>query len=340
MEYDSCYFYLEEHVEFIKTYSSIKNDSLFCYLTTSSTSSIFLTIYNLIHQYNIKEYLVIQPAYFSFTQILKDQKCKIHNVEFNADKLLDLNVIEHIIRNNEIEAIIFTNPIYGMGYKYQNDILDSILSMCNKNGLWLLVDNVFGGMDWNDENNHLIDRHQYCTLLSYQKSIVIDSPTKKLFLNSIKFGLVYANMAFIKKLNELNEYINGSFSEIHIQLLKNIYSEAYIGFAKSAIADNMASAKKNYMLYKNIISEDTYFAETNCGFHTMLFYKNKKLSAIQQNEFVKDALKEHSIFIIPAIDFGIGESSDFGIRINLLKRHVNHAESISKMSNFDVNFFD
>ena len=134
--------YTELKYQILKHVSpTIRSDNIA--LCSSGTSAIFASLNILCKR--IKKVLLCCPIYFLYYDILEFLDCEIVLYTHNISTLIDINKVDEIIRDKGIEAIVITDPIFGIGLSISSDILHTLSALCLKYDIWLMVDGLYGG---------------------------------------------------------------------------------------------------------------------------------------------------------------------------------------------------
>ena len=202
----------------------------------------------------IKNVLIILPVYFSIPQILRilDIKYIKYNTIFPKYRL-DLEDIKSILQETSVDAVIITDPFYGSGINVPLNFYDMLIDYLNEHDIYLIVDYARGAMKWDSNASLLFDFPLYNILQKANNYILIESISKRIFVNGFKNSLLFSNYNIIQKIRKLGDCFIGSMSAAQMEFLNNLYSIANIEIINDIIKKNISKAKKHFELIKTLL---------------------------------------------------------------------------------------
>jgi aspartate/methionine/tyrosine aminotransferase len=288
-------------------------------LTVSATASLYLTLLSL-HKKKIKRYLVFTPVYYSILDTLNDMGANVtyfplvdkNNFQVDLQKLLE------IIRDKQIEAIIFCDPIYCGGIEIPIEVYDFMSNISNEYGIWIICDYTLGGMEWNNDFFPQLSYSKINTFLSTSYSVFIDSISKRLLVNGLKISVVIGPPAFIKDLENYAAQVYGGFSSLQIEFLKDIYLPSNANDISSIIHSNVLVMKNNHeKLYAMLKDTEYEIYPTNSGYFSMIVHRELKLKDVDSKKAIESFLLEEHVLAFPSFHFSFDDENKFGFRVNV-----------------------
>jgi aspartate/methionine/tyrosine aminotransferase len=192
-------------------------------LTISATASLYLTLLSL-HKKKIKRFLVFTPVYYSILDTLNDIQATITYFPL-VDKnnfQVDLKKLSEIINEQQIEAILFCDPIYSGGIEIPKGVFDFLSKISNERQIWIICDYTLGGLEWSNGSFPQFSYAKIMILLSTPYSIFIDSISKRLLVNGIKISVVIGPPSLILEIENYAAQVYGGFSSPQIEFLKDL----------------------------------------------------------------------------------------------------------------------
>jgi len=288
-------------------------------ITPSSTISIFLILSGL-KELGIKRILVITPTYFSVHDSLKKNNLNLFYFHLRDNKI-SFTELERVIKEQFIECIILTDPLYSSGIEFSTEDYLALTKICQQNDIYFIVDYSLGGLYWDSDKDLIFNSSKIAILKTNKKYAYIDSLPKRLLLNGIKFSLVIGDENIIDQIDLLAEYVYGGLSSAQCYLIKELYTFDNELLISRMCQDNLKNIKENFNLVQSaLLGTDFIISQTNSGFFSMINHKYLKLSEINTRNFAISMLQDKNILCLTKDRFSYYGSSNFGFRINLSKR--------------------
>ena len=288
-------------------------------LSNNGTSSLFLAMMTL-YELGVKNILVFSPAYFTLLNIL--DTFNFHFFEYKMPleiTSIDYEDIKNIIKNNNIDAMVLTNPLFGTGVEINEQIVKELAQLANIHDIWFLMDYIYGGMPWNTSNKqiYIFNFTMYQAISKAEKYIFIESISKRLFLNGTKFSFVFSNPRMIRRILRLSIFSIGSMSVVQAKLSNRVYEPTSERGIIMHIEDNLNIAKHNFDMIKTILSDTSAkITKTNCGYFTLVSMPNNQLA--NDMDIAVKLIKRYGIMTTPHSRYLYVEPNYYSFRVNLL----------------------
>lgn len=326
-----------ELVNFFKSISKTNLNSENLAICSNGTNSIYLSIISLLASENINTYLIITPMYFSTLEVLKILGCKIVFYYLKESNLnhIDYKNIELLINKHNVQAIILTDPIFGIGIEIENRKYDELVNICNKHSTWLIVDYIYGGMEWDSKSNKLLNIGKINIINGAEKYIFIESISKRLFINGNKIALIFASKNIVPTIELYSEYFTGPFCYSQIALLNEIYSHKNYSYILSVINKNLKNIINNYIMIKKLLIK-TNIIISNCNTSYFCQIGIPKNNFAEEND-IKIAIKilyDTGILTIPHSRYLFSSNQYYNFRVNLTLEKEKLKKAILTAINF------
>lgn len=304
-------------------------------ITSNGTSSLMVTI-TALKEKGLSKALVFTPVYFSTLNLLDELDFGV--IEFPLSLIdsfkIDFQKLEKTLRNEHINVIIITNPIFGTGVELSVETIKKISLLCNKYGVYLLMDYVYGGLPWNVDKKscYLFNYPVFEAVKLSNNYIFIESISKRIFLNGIKLSLVFSQQDFMRRMLRISVFMVGSMVIHQVDLVKKIYTLKNQDALVNLISKNAKKAQENYNLIKCILQESScILSESQCGYFTLVSIPKPTLDT--DTDFAINILNKTGVLTIPHSRYLLKEESFYSFRVNLLIDKVDLIEGITKIKN-------
>lgn len=289
-------------------------------ITFTSTATAALNLLAVaFKEMHVKRLLVVTPVYFSFLDAARRAGLEIiyHHLNPTLGLIIDYHAIKHMIKSQYVDAVYVTRPIYSCGRDFPDEVLLELASICDRYGVWLVCDSTLSGLSWADPVSHSFDAEAIKILSSTAKFALIESPPKKMFLNGLKFGVIYGSPNLINLIDILANTFVGGLMGVQVKFINLFFSREGERESRSAIAANgQALAKKHAAL--SAITNDTPFELLNVdsGNFGIIIDNSSKLRDVNLASIAKRMLWENNLWIHPLSKFCFFEECKAGFRIN------------------------
>ncbi|MCL2064773.1 MAG: aminotransferase class I/II-fold pyridoxal phosphate-dependent enzyme [Candidatus Cloacimonetes bacterium] len=321
-----------------KVFHEVIDEEKFC-IMNNGTSGLFLTFLALKNKNN-NNILVFNPSYFTYINVFNNIGLNYHflNTDIYSSCLqIDSDMLKNFIIDKKINIVIITDPLFGIGISIAEITYETIVALCNELNIWLVVDYLYGGMVW-DTSNHIVNSFLFDLQRKNDKMIVVESISKRLFLNGIKNCLVYANKDIINDIENLSVSFIGSISCIQIDIFKEIYSIQNLLEINNLISENIKKIKQCYELLKTLImGTDLYISDSNSSYFTLLGIPYSKLKNLNGVKAAQHIAIKTDIITIPHERYGYILEGFYTFRVNLTSKKDLLFLNINKLLNVNFN---
>lgn len=173
-------------------------------VTSGANIQIYLAIACLVNPGD--EIIIPDPSFVSYSSIIHSCRATAKFVpllESNSFKLDPKDIEKQI--SNKTKAIIINSPHNPTGSVLGEDSIKSIYNICSKNGIYLISDEVYGRMIFNDFKNKFFSASQIDKCR--ERTILIHSFSKTFAMTGWRIGAVTGPKLLIKKMELLFETI-------------------------------------------------------------------------------------------------------------------------------------
>lgn len=299
-------------------------------ICTNGTNAIFscLTILSK----TVKRFLLFSPVYFLFSDILKFYDCNLEYCSYEMLLTLQLNIIEEIVKDKDIEVIVLTDPILGIGRSIPDSVLRHISDICLKYNAWLVVDSLYGGCEWNIKHSVYTPINILKLVEINNKIICIDSLTKRLGLNGNKSALLFANEDFITTFQNFQLYSYGSFTISQLTLLDELYSKCNSEYIANTLNNLIQKSKDTYNLIKSIlIGSEIKILPADAGYFACLSIPKNLIGVTDDTQAFEVLLDSCNVATLPLSLYEFSNKEKYNCRINLLLEKQTLLNHISKV---------
>lgn len=337
------YFWTDEEnykrniIDYFKRTFSFEIPSETFTIAANGTSSLMIAM-SALKEKGIQKILIFTPIYFSILNILDEMDFEVaeYNLSCENSFKIDFNKLENTVQTNNIEAIIINNPTFGTGIELTIEEIKKISSICNKYDIWFFMDYIYGGLPWDTDNNqnYIFNYPVYKAVHSANKHIFIESISKRVFFNGIKFALIFFQPDFMRRILRLSVFMVGSMSIHQVELVKKLYSLPNHDELTYQIYENAQEAQRNYMLIKNILKDSPcVLSDSMSGYFSIITIPKT------ENEsdliFAQKILNRTGVLTIPHSRYLLKNTSLYSFRINLLINRCDLINGVTKIKNLE-----
>lgn len=287
-------------------------------VVSNGTSAAFISLLQTFKR-GATNFLCIGPIYFIYMHLLNIFEKKLYHYDINLFEEIDFNFItfEKEVLDNNIHSIILIQPFFGSGIYLKYSILEKLISFCEEQEIYLLIDYVYGNMDW-DSLSHIHNSKLIQLVTTSRFCILYESISKRIFLNGIKTALIFSSPKIIRGINIDSEICLGSISYIQESLLQTIYSPDNILNVNNFIIDALNFASSNYdLLCTLVLGTDVKLCKSKCGYFTLLGIPKKHFKSTTDQDIVHELYKKTGIVTIPHSRYYYNSLEYYCFRINL-----------------------
>lgn len=341
--YTNNYFFIDEMNDLKKWFncevleSTTVNLSNFDFsITSNGTSSAYL-LFNIFNKKKNLKVLLITPIYFTYIRVLKDLKVDIYYMEILKEGKISINfkeLKENIIKH-KINLIIINDPLLGSGIRITSDVYINLVNMCKAYDILLFIDFMYGGMDWNFKNLNVVDDFLLNLFNIHSEIIILESLTKRLFINGIKSCLVYSSKDIISLFENISVYTIGSLVYSQITLFKQLYDRKNRSVVLNSIKENITFAMSNFELIKTLLVDtNCIISDCESGYFCLLGIPYNKIDYKNNMDIANNLMDNINILTIPHDRYLFKSHSHYYFRINLSIEQSKLIPAIKKIISF------
>lgn len=305
-------------------------------IVSNGTSAAFISLLQ-VRKKNKRNVLFIGPIYFTYKHLscLFDFRMFHMNINPFGEIIIDLKKLEKELLSNEIDCIIISIPFFGTGVTMSNKLICMIISVCEKHGIFSLIDYVYGNMEWN--RPEAIHNYKLVNMVTTSNhAILYESIPKQIFLNGIKHSIIYGSSELIRSINIDSEICQGSISYVQESLLNRIYSnDEYI---VRSIENAKRFANNNYHLICTI-TRDTgiIVSNANSGYFALIGVPVSYFEANNEKDIAKEIHVKKKILTIPHSRYYYSLKDYYCFRVNLSLKTESLIEGIESVLDIGSN---
>lgn len=301
-------------------------------LFSNSTIALYL-IFKSLKLRSSKNILVFTPCYFTSESALISMDFNIFFIPLLNNNLDETSIVA-TIKANDIDSILITDPIYGMGLSIDNQTYSSLIAIAKKHNATLIIDYSYGNMVWS-ASRHIFNYNLISTLSnSGINYYLVDSLPKKLFLNGVKFSLLFSNQENISYIEYLSLFVEGSITAEQFKIYYQCYDEKNSELINRTINTYIRKSIDAYHLIKSFLldKENMKIANANSGIFALVGMRRRH-PIKDDMDFAKSLIRKCGVFLTPHSRYKIYNNDWFYFRINLLLDKNKLIESLIKLSN-------
>jgi aspartate/methionine/tyrosine aminotransferase len=241
-----------------------------------------------------------------------------YNINLFKEINIDFVTLKKELIDNSINCIILIQPFFGSGISLKNSELKKIISLCEELKIYLLIDYIYGNMDWNS-TSHIHDTQLIQWVTSSEYCFLYESFSKRIFLNGMKNAIIFSSSKFIKDINIDSEIFLGSISYIQESLLYTIYSPTHLGNVNQFVADTLTYASNNYKLLRTMILDtNVKLCKSSNGYFTLMAIPKSYFNSAKDHDIARELYQKTSIVTIPHSRYYYNIPNYYCFRINLV----------------------
>lgn len=297
----------------------------------NGSSSIMLSLMAL-KELGINKVLSFTPIYFSVIKLFELLDYQMYRFDLNIENDFNINIekLENEISRNNIEAIFITDPIFSSGIEISKELYNQISTLCKKYDIWVIVDYIYGGMNW-DSSNFIISNKIPTIINTSNKYIIIESIAKRLFVNGIKTSTVFSVPEIIKKISRLSIYTVGSMCCLQLDMLKNIYNLENANVINGIIKRNVKEASCRFNRILSLMKgKNCIMSSCHCSYFFLMGipYQNK----VEDIDYSINILNQLGVLTVPHSRYLMTNNQYYVFRVNLLMKEDDLFDGLSKIS--------
>lgn len=221
---------------------------------SNGTSAAMLALLSIKENVSSIRSLLIAPTYFTYIKLLRDLDADIHYLSVKIEDSLAQPPIDRIreyLTRHKTNLVVLTLPLFGSGLSPTRDCIEELCNICEKAHCYLLIDYLYGGMEWS-KHNTIENEWLWGLCLKNTYIIFIESMSKRVFLNGIKSAIVGASTDLIWQMELKSVHLTGSLSYIQVEMLRELYSGGNTAFILDSIGKNIEHFYRNFELLKTL----------------------------------------------------------------------------------------
>lgn len=283
----------------------------------NGTSAASILLQTLNKKNNLRA-LLLSPTYFTYIDVLKDMNCDIHYhslLSYEGNYIFNINDISEIVTDSQINIIILTYPLFGSGICVSFQNLQKLSSFCKVNNIFLLIDYIYGGIDWNDYSN--IFPYQLMQSTNNATAVLL-SLSKNLFLNGAKTCLLFACNELIERVEKQSVYALGSMAQSQIASLRMLYDIKNRNSVLALQNEIKLHIQNSFQIIKSLCALRNYrLTKSNSGIFTLAGIPRDNFKKKDDDEIAKIILKSSGVLTIPHSRYLFYSDNYYWFRINL-----------------------
>ncbi len=198
--------------------------------------------------------ILIAPTYFTYIKILRDLDSDVHYFPVKIEESLAQLPIDNIreyLTCHKINLVVLTIPLFGPGLSPTKERIEEVCSICENAHCYLLIDHLYGGMEWS-KHNTIENEWLWSLCLKNSYILFIESMSKRVFLNGIKSAVAGASVDLIRQMELKSVHLSGSLSYVQVEMLQELYSGENTVFIKKTIEKNIGYFRQNFEVLKTL----------------------------------------------------------------------------------------
>lgn len=221
---------------------------------SNGTSAAMLALMSIKEIVSSIRAILIAPTYFTYIKLLHDLDSDIHYFPIKIEgslAQLPIDNIKECITCHKINLVVLTIPLFGSGLSPTRERIEELCSICENTHCHLLIDYLYGGMEWS-KHNTIENEWLWRLCLRNAYIIFIESMSKRVFLNGIKSAIAGASTALIRQMELKSVHLAGSLSYVQVKMLQELYSSGNTAFIENLIEENTGYFRRNFEVLKTL----------------------------------------------------------------------------------------
>lgn len=288
-------------------------------LTPGATQSINM-LSKALTMLDRKRVLLLTPTYFATYYSLLDNGVYLsyYHLKDEHNYRIDFDSLKAIVTEQFINTIILTDPVYSSGIDCPVEDYKLLIELCSVHDIALIVDSSLGGLLWATEEGMLIPTRKLQLLKGLKDYAFVDSITKRLSLNGIKFSVLIGSESVIDKVDTVAESVYGGLSSVQCELMRKLYSPESLDFIRRRYKETIDRVKANNRVITSLlIDSDFELSKANSGYFATLNHKYYRLNEIDTEKVSLSLLNAHATIAITKDKLSYFGTNRFGFRVNL-----------------------
>ncbi|MHB9116675.1 MAG: pyridoxal phosphate-dependent aminotransferase [Burkholderiales bacterium] len=304
------------------------------HLYANATQALFASIYAIREELTDPKFLLIHPSYYSTHDALSIMRISYveHWRKLRNHGVLDVDELAALWKQHRFNAILLTDPMYSTGIEFSESNLNQTIRFAEDRDIWIMIDSAFGGLTWEDEDRQWLDLRKI-QRRGFEKCIVIDSPSKRLFTNNLKLGVVHCSKGLSARFEKFSDSFMGNITGMQFGFAKAIFDPVNASQMEAICRENVQKIRRHYahLISKASESSKLFFIPPDSGFHTMLFFCGIDTDTSDPMRACAE-LVERGIFALPTNDYYYHGNDPFGFRINLMNSPTRWEHVVTRLA--------
>lgn len=302
------YTYPDELFELKNIIKNQLNNTFDASIFPSATVGSFL-LSCVLKNLKLKNVLLIAPCYYSYLNIYLE-----HDFNVFSQQSLNINQLKYGCKKNEIDIIIFTDPLFCESVS----IVDmEFLSWCDKEEIIVIIDSVYGNLSWDKKFTSPFEYHKKYGRL--KNLIIIESISKKAYLNGVKSAIFLTQRKdLLVEMERIFNYSASPFSVGTLNILDRYLESGQI--IDELILTHLQTAESNFQMLSSYLQGTCIQMEPcNQGYWGVAHINMKNKNGFSNpSAFALDILKNCNVFTIPMNSYFKNYEHSYSFRVNLL----------------------
>ncbi len=304
------------------------------HLYGNATQALFASIYAIREEQPAPKFLLIHPSYYATHDAFSTMRIPYveHWRKLRNHGALDVDELAALWKQQGFNAILLTDPMYSTGIEFSENNLYQTIQFAEDRDIWIVIDSAFGGLTWKDEDRQWLDlrKFQRC---GFEKCIVIDSPSKRLFTNNLKLGVVHCSKRLSPRFEKFSDSFAGNITGMQFGFTKALFDPVNSDQMEAICRENVQRIRQHYahLISKASESSKLFFIPPDSGFHTMLFFRGIDTDGSDPMRACA-ALVEQGVFALPTNDYYYHGNDPFGFRINLMNSPLRWEPVVTRLA--------
>lgn len=336
--YKNFYVFSDELQEVKKEFEGCFSDGTYSIdssnyaIVSNGTAASFLALHAVQKKLKHIKALLIAPVYFTYIRVLQDFQADIFYLEADMKRkeFLPMEAIEQEILENNINLLIINDPLFGSGISLSLEQYQQLGALCKKYNSYFYIDYIYGGMAWAQE-----PELQNYTLIKYVMEndhvILTESLCKRVFLNGIKSGMVFANAELIDDIEKSATSITGSMVYVQLEMFKELHKKENSDKIKDLIGQTRKYCSETYQMLQEML-KGTKLDLLPCDSGNFCMFGVPKSSLqLCGNEASAKIIDETNVLVLPHDRYLISSDEFFYFRVNLAIEHTVIRAGVEKL---------
>ncbi|MCL1997169.1 MAG: aminotransferase class I/II-fold pyridoxal phosphate-dependent enzyme [Turicibacter sp.] len=288
-------------------------------IAPSGTSAMFLSILVIKDIYTISNVLLISPTYYANIKTVQTLGMNLFYFQSSLfeEYAIDLVKFEENILKNKIQLIILVDPLFGSGVSIDLPLYRNIIEIADRHNVWVLIDYIYGGMNWG-ESATIVNKPLVDMVTQSPKVVLVESISKRLFLNGMKNAIIYANPQLVEKIDEMSESFVGSISCTQHEMFNQLYDSQNRKTVLASIDKNIKYLSDTFETVKSsLLGSNSLFSLVDCGYFFLMGIPIDRIGGLVDMKAALSIADKTNIVTIPHSRYLFELPNYYTFRVNL-----------------------